>query len=109
MTRKERRWQKDGDPPAMNSFCKRIFFFTESALRNQGSDPGMEEAERTREQMQHRLMEWEALHRWHTSLQQIEQTYSKDGQGRFQHRDNTWSPGVNRPFSCGRLFCKDES
>lgn len=43
--------------------CKRIFFFTKPALRNQGHDPGLEEAEGMRQQTQHRLMEWEALHR----------------------------------------------
>lgn len=90
--------------------CKRIFLFTKPALRNQGNEIlVMEEAERTREQLQHRIMEWEALHRWHVILQQGEKTYSKDGPGRFQHWDNTWNPGVKRPFSCGRLFCKDES
>lgn len=45
----------------------------------------MEEAERMREQMQHRLMEWEALLRGHLSLQHIQKTCSKDGLGRFQH------------------------
>lgn len=39
------------------------------ALGNQGNDLGMDEAERRREQMQQRLMEWQILHKCCINLQ----------------------------------------
>jgi len=53
--------------------CKR-FFFTNPTLGNQGNDLGMHEGERKREQMPQRLLEWQALHKCHVSLQQVEKT-----------------------------------